>query len=62
MTQAAAAIERVRPDPRPPVTPAQAAALQEAWASLMAALRGERRPADAATIDGAESLQTGRRP
>jgi SAM-dependent methyltransferase len=133
MTEAAAAIERVRPDLRPPVTPAQAAALQEAcaaaaaiysalelgvvarvteapadpagvaadcgltqqgarallsalagldllelgddgcfrpassnlaelaellrpWASLMAALRGERRPADAATIDGAESL------
>jgi SAM-dependent methyltransferase len=133
MTEVAAPIERVRPDARPPITPAQAAALQEAcaaaaaihsalelgvvarvteapadpaavaadcgltrqgaeallsaltgldllelgddgrfqpassglaelaellrpWASLQPALRGERRPADAATIAGAESL------
>jgi SAM-dependent methyltransferase len=133
MSQAAAAIDRARRDPRPPIAPAQAAALQEAcaaaaaihsalelgvvarlteapadpagvaadcgltqqgaeallsalagldllelgddgcfrpapsgladfaellrpWVSLPFALRGERRPADAATIAGAESL------
>jgi hypothetical protein len=136
MTEVAAPIGRVRPDARPPTTPAQAAALQEAcgaaaaihsalelgvvarvteapadpaavaadcgltrqgaeallsalagldllelgadgrfqpassglaelaellrpWVSLQPALRGERRPADAATIAGAQSLFPG---
>jgi SAM-dependent methyltransferase len=100
MTEVAAPIGRVRPDARPPITPAQAAALEEAcaaaaavhsalagldllelgddgrfepassglaelaellrpWASLQPALRGERRPADAATIAGAQSLYPG---
>ena len=36
MTEAAAPIEHARPDPRPPLTPAQAAALQEACAAAAA--------------------------
>ena len=36
MTEVAAPIEWVRPDPRPPIAPAQAAALQEACAAAAA--------------------------
>ena len=36
MNEAAAPIEQVRPDPRPPIAPAQTAALQEACAAAAA--------------------------
>jgi phosphohistidine swiveling domain-containing protein len=59
MTEAAAAIERVRPDLRPPVTPARAAALQEACAAAAAiylalelgvVARATKAPADPADV------------